>query len=220
MRTTNILFLDHNITSSLVSREESLEKEPFLESSNLPVNSSSEKSNPKFKSRIWKRTEKKPHAKTAHKQRGHVHFHEASSISNDNDSSLDRMSLNSHPPRLYSDVVAFGNEAPAAKKKLSKKKSLHKKRNNFEGFPPLANTSFSDDDHVNVGSKKNEDCETEANNEVNKLDLLRLLNIRVDGFNFTEIDDDPNSASFPRFLRVFEDDDYLKLEQKVLQNFE
>lgn len=176
--------------------------------------SSPQKSNPKFKSRIWKRTEKKPHIKTPHKQRSHVvHFHNTSSVSND--SSLDRMSTSSHPARLYSDVVAFGNEVPTrvshiapARKKLSKKKSFHKKRNNFEGFPPLANTSLSEDDHVSIG------CET----EVDKLDLLKHLNIRVDDFNFTEVDEDPNSTSFPRFLRVFEDDDYLKLEQKILEN--
>ncbi|KAL5287637.1 hypothetical protein ACFFRR_008499 [Megaselia abdita] len=196
-------------------------------SENLPESSnpssSSQKSNPKFKSRIWKRTEKKTLSKKGHKQRSHSHFHDTSSISND--SSLEKISVNSQPARLYSDVVAFGNEAPTrvshivpARKKLSKKKNIHRsKRSSFEGFPPLANyegvTAFSDDDYVGVDFEKPTD-------EDNKMGLRRLLNIKIDDFNFTEIDDDPNSTSIPRFVRIFEDDDYLKLEQKVLQNYE
>lgn len=216
------------------------------ESSNLSVeeSGSSQRSNPIYKSRIWKRTEKKIHNKTTHKARSHIH--DTSSVSND--SSLDRISLSSHPARLYSDVVAFGNEAPTSvshiatppRKKMSKKKNPHKqlvnKRNSFEGFPPLTKyvcitkTAFSDDDYVSVDFEKSidstqdkgvEDSEAGTSNQrddINKLDLQKLLNFKVDDFNFTEIDDDPNSTSFPRFLRVFEDDDYLKLEQKILQN--
>lgn len=208
-------------------------QESTRESTDPHASCSSSKSNPKFKSRIWKRTEKKLHIKTTHKQRSHIHFHDTSSKSND--SSLDRMSLNSHPARLYSDVVAYGNEAPTraihvvpTRKKVSKKKNKPKhvssKRNTFEGFPPLANTSFSEDDNESVDSAKNEvlkDCDTQkTSDERNKLDLQRLFNIRIDDFNFTEIDDDPNSDSFPRFQKIFDDEDYLELENKILQNVE
>lgn len=87
---------------------------------------------------------------------------------------------------------------------------------------PTTLPSLKTTNSVDLAIKESLDnCNIEkTRDESNKIDLKRLLNISIDEFNFTEVDDDPNSSSFPRFQKVFDDEDYLELEKAALKNIE
>lgn len=150
--------------------------------------------------------------------------------------------------RSYSDVVAFGiDENASVNFKVSPSKQMLKRNLSaelFEAFPPLTDIESvsSDENDVIILNESNcsetieedgeeqttygrylekrfEVCGKDKSSEI-EVNLRSILEIHIDDFNFTEVDDDPDSGSFPRFVGVFEDKDYLKLEKEVLQSFE
>lgn len=146
------------------------------------------------------------------------------------------LSSNFHPARSYSEVVAFGIEErtpPKVTTTLSKliprKMSPDCPSRTFEAFPPLSDLDDENDVVIlnDSGNSKSSELKTygkyletrfENDEGTSEVSLRSILNIEIDSFNFTEVDCDPDSSSFPRFIGVFEDKDYLKLENDVLKN--
>lgn len=141
---------------------------------------------------------------------------------------------NFHPVRSYSEVVAFGFEdRTVVTSKITPSKVPSRKgqadcpARSFEAFPPLSD--FDDGNDVvllndSTSSEASEPTtygnylETRFENSGSEENRENILNIEIDSFNFTEVDCDPDSSSFPRFSGVFEDKEYLRLEKEVLKN--
>lgn len=143
---------------------------------------------------------------------------------------------NTHPIRSYSDVVAFGNKDHSIVFSIPVHEMLTGNCP-IEAFPPLTDignfSSHENDVVVLKDSRTSETLHEEAvtygsyletrfeacENDNIKIDvnLRSILQIKIDDFNFTEVDQNPESSSFPRFVRVFEDTNYLELEKKVLK---
>lgn len=153
-------------------------------------------------------------------------------------------SCNTHPSRSYSEVVAFGNNDPSSVTSRVSSPKLYQPMStgncSLEAFPPLIEIAgFSNDENdvillndsiCSVTLKKEPTTygtylETrfkaeETEDSEHEVNLRSILEIHIDDFNFTEVDNDPESSSFPRFVGVFEDKEYLKLEKEVLKSFE
>lgn len=142
--------------------------------------------------------------------------------------------------RSYSEVVAFGNKdhSPSDSKVFSNSvPSCQMSTGNYstEAFPPLSScendvvilnefidSEKSDDEPTTYGiylEKRFLDDESDSNVEID-VNLRSILKIEIDDFNFTEVDQNPESSSFPRFIGVFEDKNYLRLEKEVLNSLE
>lgn len=137
--------------------------------------------------------------------------------------------------RSYSDVVAFGNKEHSPVNSIVFSVPNHQMSTgncSIEGFPPLIDIDEKDvvilndsrtsdtlgEEAKTYGNYLEARFETCENNNVNiDVNLRSILEIKIDDFNFTEVDQDPESSSFPKFIRVFEDSNYLKLEKEVLR---
>lgn len=146
--------------------------------------------------------------------------------------------------RSYSEVVAFGNNdhCPKNSKVFSMPiRQMSAGNYSTEAFPPLTDIGSSFPSNENdvvilsehIDTEKSEIGLTSYGNYLEKrfkvdesenieveVNLRSILAIEIDDFNFTEVDEDPESSSFPRFIGVFEDKNYLKLEKEVLKSFE
>lgn len=166
-------------------------------------------------------------------------------IQND-DTLRNPLCLNTHPIRSYSDVVAFGNKdnSPANSKVFSIQNQQMSSGNcsveSLEAFPPLTDLESFTSDETDVvilnDSRSSETLEEklttygsyletrfkvcESEKSETGISLRSILEIEIDDFNFTEVDHDPESSAFPRFVGVFEDKSYLNLEKEVLRSFE